>query len=81
MYSGKEHYLSPTYGAIYFGVEDVSKLGNALLVVNVGEVVWTAKTNDCHSERDDSEHVWGMANTEIGAELYTVSGLDVLGDV
>jgi hypothetical protein len=57
MHGGKEHHLSPTYGAIYFGVEDVSELGNALLVVNVGEVEWTANTNDCHSERDDSEHV------------------------
>jgi hypothetical protein len=44
VHGGKEHHLSPTYGAIYFGVEDVSKLGNALLVVNVGEVERTANT-------------------------------------
>ena len=57
MHGGKEHHLSPIYGAIYFGVEDVSELGNALLVVNVGEVEWTANTNDCYSERDDGERL------------------------
>ena len=41
-----------THGAVELSVENVDKLGNALLAIDVGEVEWSANANSSHTERD-----------------------------